>query len=316
MDKHYHRIGNHLITRPLLVVAVSLSLGIVCARFATIPFYLVLICACLSLTISIIWFKKRRVYTAGVLTATFFLGCLLYTNSTTLPANHIKYLTPYKSRIVTIEGVVTSFPITRRTRYGKEKIEFIMRAERLTDKDKRKTEPSSFLHTEYLVDKDEKKMSLTSFEKKIEPSPFVRGKVKVIIWGRPTRTPGYGDRIKITGKLYRPPGKKALGFDYRGYLALHRIYSLLSAKPPGVEITGENTATFLARGIFGLKERWQEAITNMASREGGREEAALLRAVLLGDRHLIPKDVKEAFVDTGTVHTLPAQCIRKSHLYS
>ena len=151
-------------TRPLLIIVLPLSLGIICARFVSIPFYLILICGCLLLTISIVWFRKRRVYTVGVLAATFFIGWLLYINSTTLPRNHIKYLTPYKSRIVTVEGVVTSFPITRLTRYGKEKIEFIIRVKRLvTENEGQKN------HTSFRSDEDKKKIC----QDKIELSPFV-----------------------------------------------------------------------------------------------------------------------------------------------
>ena len=125
--------------------------------------------------------------------------------------------------------------------------------------------------------------------------------MKVFIWGKLPKPPAYGDQMRIRGKLYQPPNKKTLGFDYRGYLAIHRIYSLLSVKPDGVELTGKNTATFLARSIFNLKHRWQETIT---STEGPSHEAALMRGVLLGDRHLIGKEMRAGFVQTGTVHIL------------
>ena len=106
----------------------------------------------------------------------------------------------------------------------------------------------------------------------------------------------YGDRLNITGHLMTPP---ATGdFDYRQYLALRGVQSLL--KWPRVELLPGQTGSPLLRRLFDLKVRLRNAVEGSLP----SPDAGLLTGILLGLGHTLPDDLYQAFRVTGLTHII------------
>jgi len=106
----------------------------------------------------------------------------------------------------------------------------------------------------------------------------------------------YGDVLRLRGRLKTPPENE--DFSYRDYLAREGIYSIMSSdeatRLPGRE------GNFLARGLFALKTRALNTIYRLFP----DPEASLLAGILLGVDNGLPKDLQQAFKDTGTSHII------------
>ncbi len=107
----------------------------------------------------------------------------------------------------------------------------------------------------------------------------------------------YGDHVRVRGILETPPENEE--FSYKDYLALSGIHAYMS--------NAEATMLPEARGghwakawIFDLKDR---ALTNVYELFPD-PEASLLAGILLGVETGLPKDIQEAFKNTGTTHII------------
>lgn len=106
----------------------------------------------------------------------------------------------------------------------------------------------------------------------------------------------YGDRIQATGKLKTPPSDTE--FSYEAYLMRQGIYSLMSYAE--TELINRDNGNQIMAGIYAFKSR---ALT-MIFRLFPDPEASLLAGILLGVESTIPKDVYQAFRQTGTAHII------------
>ncbi|GEM_PF-1821711 len=111
---------------------------------------------------------------------------------------------------------------------------------------------------------------------------------------------GYGDRILLSGLLSLPSGSRNPGgWSYRKYLAAQEIHASVSLRQDlfllekDRSISAWKIAYFL-KGI--LRHRIQKALAP--------EDQGLIQALLLGERGTLSPGLKEAFVQTGTVHIL------------
>jgi len=118
---------------------------------------------------------------------------------------------------------------------------------------------------------------------------------------------GYGDFIRITGKLLRPGGTgNPGGFDYSAYLARSGIYSLVSVKDfTMVEIAGTG------KGFFRTVQDWREHIRRsfLASTTGAG--SAILQAMIIGEEGLLTDEMRDSFMAAGATHIIS---ISGSHL--
>lgn len=113
----------------------------------------------------------------------------------------------------------------------------------------------------------------------------------------------YGSILSFTGIL-RPPGdeRNPGEFSYREYLALNNIYGMVSVYGyANVTIAEErNPHWFFEYIIFPSKNFIVKSITTVMS----GDEANFLIGLLLGDRTDISEEIKNAFMNTGTIHVL------------
>ena len=107
-------------------------------------------------------------------------------------------------------------------------------------------------------------------------------------------TPRYGDRVRLSGLLQPPPIVK--GFDYAAYLARQGVYAVLSDPVvKSVETRGGNP---LMETLYSFRRKALEILKQLFP----EPEGALLSGILLGDDSSIPKDLQQAFAQTGTSH--------------
>ncbi len=121
---------------------------------------------------------------------------------------------------------------------------------------------------------------------------------------RPTRemvsegSPPYvlpGDALVIAGRLEYPQAYS--GFDFPAYLAQQGVGSVMDF--PRV-LLHEPGGPSLKRGSFVVRTRLARSLDRVLP----EPENALARSLALGDRSLLPQDVREAFAASGTTHIL------------
>jgi competence protein ComEC len=111
-----------------------------------------------------------------------------------------------------------------------------------------------------------------------------------------------GDHVRISGFLESLPGARNPGeFDYGRYLALNGIQGF-------VTVRDTNSIALLSRSdsfsLSDLAGRAQENIYKVFDRYHGQGEASFLKGVVFGYRGDLSAEVKQAFMDTGTIHIL------------
>ncbi|RJP46402.1 MAG: ComEC/Rec2 family competence protein [Anaerolineaceae bacterium] len=106
----------------------------------------------------------------------------------------------------------------------------------------------------------------------------------------------YGEIIRLRGRLKTPAENEE--FSYRDYLARQGVYSTMSSADVTV-LPGKEGNIFTA-GLYALKSYALETIYHLFP----DPEASLLAGILLGVDNGLPKDLQQAFKDTGTAHII------------
>ncbi len=169
---------------------ICFCLGICLAKILYIPFLFLYILAWLLAIFAGLVLKKDN--SSWILFGLgFILGALLLINTQDLSYNHIAKFTPYKSRLVFIEGIVDSDPVKKL-----KNTSFILKPE---------------------------KLKIYGRWRKVNGKILVKSRLKENFT--------YGDRLFLEGKLYKPYslgiGER---LNYRDYLGNKDIYSILSIK--------------------------------------------------------------------------------------
>ena len=117
-------------------------------------------------------------------------------------------------------------------------------------------------------------------------------------------TPGlrYGERLTLEGNLYRAFKKKGLGqTNYRDYLYNQGIYAVFNVKSPFQVIRlNRNSGFWLKRFAVFLKKEIERMLFKYVS----HLSAAVLDAMILGERRNIPQFINNSMIKSGTVHIL------------
>ncbi len=106
----------------------------------------------------------------------------------------------------------------------------------------------------------------------------------------------YGDRLSLQGELVTPPVFE--GFSYRDYLYRQEIYSVMDWAR--VETIQRGQGSKWLSAIYAFRGRALSLIYRLYP----DPEASLLAGILLGVESGIPRDVAQAFRDTGTAHII------------
>jgi len=122
----------------------------------------------------------------------------------------------------------------------------------------------------------------------------VEGLVLARVW--PNETYQYGERLRIRGQLLTPPENEE--FSYRDYLAGQGIHAYMT-KTEVTRLPGK-AGNPIQQGLYAFKDKALENIYILFS----DPEASLLAGILLGVDTGLPKDLQQAFKDTGTAHII------------
>jgi len=110
------------------------------------------------------------------------------------------------------------------------------------------------------------------------------------------------DRVIFSARIRKPRNfKNPGGFDYVRWLAFQNIYSICHVSTDTlVSKIGIQKGRRLLREVDGFRIRVGEAIDRFAASPAN----LLLRALILGERRIVPKDIRESFNRSGTAHIL------------
>jgi len=106
----------------------------------------------------------------------------------------------------------------------------------------------------------------------------------------------YGEILRLRGNLKTPPENEE--FSYRDYLAREGVYSYMTKAE--ATVLPEEGGTLFYKAVYTLKEKSVVAIYKIFP----DPEASLLAGILLGVDTGLPKDIQDAFKNTGTAHII------------
>ena len=260
---------------PLAIVCILFCLGIWAAKSVHIPLFFIYVSCALFLLTALISLEKKILFSVSLGIAVFLAGFLHLTSVQTYPANHITKFVSDNPQKVYIRGKVASNPEFSRTFYHSKKTTFTFRASDL----------------------------------KIEENwQGVQGLIKVTLYGE--RRVEYGDELLLQGSLARPPGlRNPGGFNYRQYLANHNIFGAFKVKEKDAFLFLGDTVPIGNRAVSRTKWttsllRFKQGLHKIIYQHLAPPQAALLSAILLGERAGLSQDIKDLFVKTGTIHIL------------
>lgn len=108
-----------------------------------------------------------------------------------------------------------------------------------------------------------------------------------------------GDKIRIEGKVHHAFTGDDGRFSYRQFLSDQGYSRVLSVRRNGRVDRLEKTRSVAAWAVYA-----QRYASHIFEKHLSPNEAGMMKALVLGDRHAIPEHIRELFVRTGTAHVL------------
>jgi len=112
----------------------------------------------------------------------------------------------------------------------------------------------------------------------------------------------YGDPVILKGKVTRPSGlRNPGGFNYRKYLSLKNIFYIVYVN--NINHTGEKKGgnVVLKKIIYPVR---RYMISTMSQLFTSSSTHSVIKALILGDKELIPEKILDSFSKTGIIHVL------------
>ncbi len=130
---------------------------------------------------------------------------------------------------------------------------------------------------------------------------LVPGTLLVKIYGAEEEGYWFGERLRLRATIIEPKGQRNPGgFDYRFYLRSQGVDALAYPKPFQVSSFGPGDPGRLAASALALRTRMAAGIeANLPS-----PAAELLTAVLFGQRHRLPEEIRDNFTRSGAGHLM------------
>lgn len=122
---------------------------------------------------------------------------------------------------------------------------------------------------------------------------------KILLATSLSKTFKYGDEVSFYGILEKPENfdtDQGKSFDYINYLRKDGIF--YSIKYPKIEIISHGHGNFIKSALFTVKEKFLSKI-NLAI---PKPESTLMGGLILGEKSSFSKDLRESFINTGTIH--------------
>ncbi len=214
---------------------------------------------------------RRPLFYAAVLYAALILSVRLALPELygAIPPEDISRQAAVPGSEALIRGVIVSDPESKNGLYGERYVSFLMRC------------------------------SDAAFSGK--PPQRVSGKVRVSAKNPSVRFEE-GDVVELTGALSLPRGRRNPGgFDYREYLSRRGVHALFYC---GRQDESRVLERRPVRGIAGEAARARRYLSARLDQGFSEDDAAFLKALLLGERADIAAEFEDLFIRTGTLHIL------------
>ncbi len=146
-------------------------------------------------------------------------------------------------------------------------------------------------------DRRDKSLHLSVKVEKINQT-FASG--EILVFAPRNLSVAYNDEVVVRGALTAPqPFETDTGhtFDYPGYLRAHGISALI--KQPQTEKILPSDMTIIG-SLFSLKHAFESSLENLYP----EPDASLMEGILLGEKHGIPKDLTNTFIQSGLIHVV------------
>lgn len=155
------------------------------------------------------------------------------------------------------------------------------------------------------LDRDSEKTGFIADLHEID-GKHMTGKIRVSVREEMTSL-GYGDTVRITGKLFEPGGyNNPRGFDYAAYLAQGGMYLIMSVK------SAENIDLLTCgAGLFRTVQDWRERIRQAFLASTSGDGSAIIQAMVLGEEGGLTDELRDRFMAAGVTHIIS---ISGSHL--
>lgn len=209
--------------QPLMLLAAAFCLGIFLSHWVKMPVYLPYILAGLTIALSIIFFKRKSIFTISLCLLACLTGTILLINSLHLAPHHITKFIPYsEENYCVLKGFVTNEPD-----YKNYLASFIFRAQEIQIKDK---------------------------------NYACCGKIIVYIKIKPWFN--YGDELILRGKIRDPFNEdKRKKQSYRDYLRNNDIwYTMFISGPSDIISLNKNNGFYFKRLAINLKNKIQNIV--------------------------------------------------------
>jgi len=253
--------------RPFVFLVLAYGLGIASQNIFSVTISLLLAISILTLIASFVFFNRRKMASIGILLIFFCLGAIQFSLAHVRADDDIAHeYRFYRKTSILIKGVVVSDVRT---------IPFF------------RSTKTSFI--------------LQIFQVK---APWgwkqCSGRVLVNIFN--DNSVNYGDKLFLEGKIHYPFEFSQGGkFSYRKYLKRQGVDLILSiGKDGSVEIVSEGQANVLKAMSLKVRNHLRDQFFVFLT----DNEASIMKAMILGDRTALPRNIKMLFERTGTIHVL------------
>lgn len=139
------------------------------------------------------------------------------------------------------------------------------------------------------------------------PSPLpVTGKIRIFL-KYPTNEFEYGDRILAHSKIWFPEfPQNPNSFDYRAWLERRNIYGVVNIQNQDDVLVIDKTLgnPFISKLALPIKRFIRNTIDTYLTGSASGRQAGFLKAITIGEKGMIPKEVEEYFRNTGVIHIL------------
>ena len=109
----------------------------------------------------------------------------------------------------------------------------------------------------------------------------------------------YGDKVKFFGKLEKPENfitDQGKNFDYLNFLRKDGIFYVMNYVD--IEIVSRGQGNKIKSALFFIKEKFLSKMNLVIS----HPESLLMGGLILGERSSFPQEMRQKFIDTGTIH--------------
>ena len=119
----------------------------------------------------------------------------------------------------------------------------------------------------------------------------------------------YGDKISFTGEFQKPEGKRNFGgFNYASYLKSLKIHGTVKAKK--IEILAKDQGNPFLKFTFSISHHIKNKIEELLP----KEEASMLKGILLGDSQGIDEGIQERFRISSLTHLLAVSGMQVTYI--